>query len=99
LYAGGFEWHDPSESFGDNPQGVENPYKNPQLLESDGSSSTLKIDPARLLSPRLNGVNVYLIGMMGTGKSTVGRVVAKRKLYSTIQLFPTVVPWSGAPSS
>lgn len=28
------------------------------------------------LSDRLRGINVYLIGMMGAGKSTVGRVVA-----------------------
>jgi len=59
LYAGGFQWEDPVES----DQGVENPFKNPNLLkDQDGN---LKIDPARLLSPRLNGVNLYFIGMMG----------------------------------
>ena len=59
LFAGGFQWEDPVES----DQGVENPFKNPNLLKDhDGN---LKIDPGRLLSPRLNGVNLYFIGMMG----------------------------------
>jgi shikimate kinase len=31
------------------------------------------------LGPRLNGANLYLVGMMGSGKSAVGDVVAKRK--------------------
>ena len=62
--AGGFEWEDPRESF---DQGVDNPFKNPALMKpgEDG----MKIDPARLLGPRLNGSNLYLIGMMGTGGS------------------------------
>jgi hypothetical protein len=72
-YAGGFEWEDPTESF---DQGVENPFKNPELMKGEEG---LKIDPARLLGPRLNGVNLYLIGMMGTGKSSVGDKVARRK--------------------
>mmetsp|Transcript_21112 Transcript_21112/g.33979 ORF Transcript_21112/g.33979 Transcript_21112/m.33979 type:complete len:291 (+) Transcript_21112:74-946(+) len=71
-YAGGFEWEDPIESF---DQGVENPFKNPELMNSEEG---LKIDPARLLGPRLNGANLYLIGMMGTGKSSVGDKVARR---------------------
>jgi len=70
LHAGGFEWEDP----GDFDQGVENPFKNEELMKSEG-----KIDPARLLGPRLNGSNLYLVGMMGTGKSTVGDIVARRK--------------------
>ncbi|KAG7345824.1 shikimate kinase [Nitzschia inconspicua] len=76
--AGGFEWEDPTETF---DQGVENPFKNPELLkkkDSDDNDDTMKIDPARLLGPRLNGVNLYLIGMMGTGKSSVGDIVARR---------------------
>jgi SpoVK/Ycf46/Vps4 family AAA+-type ATPase len=71
--AGGFEWEDPTESF---DQGVENPFKNPELLNSEDG---LKIDPFRLLGPRLNGVNLYLVGMMGSGKTAVGDIVARRK--------------------
>jgi hypothetical protein len=83
LYAGGFEWEDPAEAF---DQGVDNPYKNPELnLLKDSSSviedegGELKIDPARLLGPRLNGSNLYFVGMMGSGKSAVGDIVARRK--------------------
>jgi shikimate kinase len=73
LHAGGFEWDDPTEAF---DQGVENPFKNPGLMNSEEG---LKIDPARLLGPRLNGANLYLIGMMGSGKSSVGDIVARRE--------------------
>jgi hypothetical protein len=72
-YAGGFEWEDPTESF---DQGVDNPFKNLDLMKGEEG---LKVDPARLLGPRLNGANLYLIGMMGTGKSSVGDKVARRK--------------------
>lgn len=77
LLAGGFEWEDPTSDEAD--PGVENPYKNPDLLQSDGEDgSSLKVDPARLLSPRLRGCNLYFIGMMGSGKSTIGDIVARR---------------------
>ena len=87
LYAGGFEWEDPTETMLD--QGVDNPYKNPDLLnkvvvddETSGSGPTsMKIDAARLLSPRLNGANLYFVGMMGSGKSSIAKIVAKRKYY------------------
>ena len=71
--AGGFEWEDPTESF---DQGVENPFKNPELMNSEDG---LKIDPFRLLGPRLSGVNLYFVGMMGSGKTAVGDIVARRK--------------------
>lgn len=70
--AGGFEWEDPMEAF---DQGVDNPFKNSELLKGDGD---MKVDPARLLSPRLQGSNLYLIGMMGSGKSSIGDIVARR---------------------
>lgn len=82
LNAGGFEWEDPtSEQF---DQGVENPFKNPELMKAikkdggsdDGNAKT--IDPARLLGPRLQGCNLYLVGMMGSGKSSVGDKLARR---------------------
>jgi shikimate kinase len=74
LLAGGFEWEDPKEVM---DQGVENPFKNPALM--DGSADGMKVDPARLLGPRLSGSNLYFIGMMGSGKTAVGDVVARRK--------------------
>ena len=74
-HAGGFEWEDPTEQF---DQGVDNPFKNPELMNNEEG---MKIDPARLLGPRLNGANLYFIGMMGSGKSHVGDIVARRKFF------------------
>ena len=83
LAAGGFEYEDPTSDQAD--PGVENPYKNPELLNpqdeggsGDDDANTLKVDPARLLSPRLRGCNVYFVGMMGSGKSAVGDALARR---------------------
>ena len=83
LSAGGFEWEDPTSEQAD--PGVDNPFKNPDLLKPDDADSveddeeaSLKVDPARLLSPRLRGCNLYLIGMMGSGKSAVGDALARR---------------------
>lgn len=73
--AGGFEWEDPTGDAFDS--GVENPFKNPELMK--GQEGML-IDPARLLGPRLNGANLYFVGMMGSGKTAVSQIVAKRKL-------------------
>jgi len=75
VNAGGFEWEDPSEG---QDQGVDNPFKNPELMESSSEEGML-IDPSRLLAPRLNGSNLYLVGMMGCGKSTIGNLLARRK--------------------
>jgi hypothetical protein len=73
LNAGGFEWEDPVEAA--DPH-VDNPYLNKELgTDAEG----LKADPARLLAPRLQGTNIYFIGMMGSGKSAVGDVVARSK--------------------
>ena len=74
-YAGGFEWEDPVDD-----QGVENPFKNPELM-NDADGGGMKIDPARLLGPRLQGCNLYFIGMMGTGKSSIGDIVARREFF------------------
>jgi hypothetical protein len=81
LAAGGFEWEDPAEAF---DQRVDNPFKkNTDILTTSSSDEDqdglLKVDPARLLSPRMNGSNLYFIGMMGTGKSSIGKIVARRK--------------------
>jgi shikimate kinase len=73
LKAGGFEWEDPVDAF---DQAVENPFKNPEIMNSEEG---LKIDPARLLAPRLSGSNLYFIGMMGSGKTAVGDIVARRE--------------------
>jgi shikimate kinase len=75
LLAGGFEWEDPTAAF---DQGVENPFKNPDLITTSGGDGDMKIDPARLLGPRLSGSNLYFIGMMGSGKSAVGNTLARR---------------------
>lgn len=78
LSAGGFEWEDPTSDQAD--PGVDNPYKNPELLKgkSGEDGELLKVDPARLLSPRLQGCNLYFIGMMGSGKTAVGDALARR---------------------
>eukprot|EP00591_Stephanopyxis_turris_P008566 CAMPEP_0195518054 /NCGR_PEP_ID=MMETSP0794_2-20130614/12062_1 /TAXON_ID=515487 /ORGANISM="Stephanopyxis turris, Strain CCMP 815" /LENGTH=306 /DNA_ID=CAMNT_0040646957 /DNA_START=104 /DNA_END=1024 /DNA_ORIENTATION=- len=70
LFAGGFEWDDPEEAL---DQGVDNPFN-----KEDPDEDDLKVDPARLLGPRLQGSNLYFVGMMGSGKSAVGDIVAKR---------------------
>lgn len=82
LFAGGFEWEDPQEAF---DQGVSNPFakeedenKNEENNEKKVDENGMKVDPARLLGPRLQGCNLYFIGMMGSGKSVVGDIVAKR---------------------
>jgi hypothetical protein len=85
--AGGFEWEDPAEAF---DQAVDNPFKNTDVLV-DPQDGMLKIDPARLLAPRMNGSNLYFIGMMGSGKSAVGKIVAKRKWIQDISSWPTMV--------
>jgi shikimate kinase len=72
LSAGGFEWEDPSEAF---DQGVENPFKSEVLV---GSDEKIKSSAGRLLGPRLNGSNVYFVGIMGSGKSAVGDILARR---------------------
>ena len=85
LQAGGFEWEDPTDEQFD--QGVENPFKNPELMKAikkdgeddDDDENAKTIDPARLLGPRLQGSNLYLVGMMGSGKSSVGDKLARRK--------------------
>jgi len=68
LHAGGFEWEDPDEVA--EREGVDNPFEK----EKEGAVG----DAARLLGPRLQGSNLYFVGMMGCGKSAVGSVVAKR---------------------
>jgi len=70
--AGGFEWEDPIEAF---DQEVENPFKN---NEFDFGDDNFKVDPARLLSPRLQGSNLYFVGMMGCGKTSVANSLARR---------------------
>lgn len=82
LQAGGFEWEDPSDAF---DQGVDNPFKNPDLMKD--SEGNMKVDPARLLGPRLQGSNLYFIGMMGSGKSAVGDVIARREYIYTCSYY------------
>ena len=51
----------------------------------------MKIDPARLLGPRLQGSNIYFIGMMGSGKSAVGDVVARRECTSALIVLKDII--------
>jgi hypothetical protein len=74
-FAGGFAFEDPEEQ--NTNVDVENPFKK-RDVEDD---SLMKIDPARLLGPRLQGTNLYFVGMMGSGKSVVGDLLARRKYY------------------
>merc|ERR1719469_677978 len=55
LQAGGFEWEDPTEKF---DQEVDNPFKKNTELGAEENEDAMKIDPARLLGPRLQGSNV-----------------------------------------
>jgi hypothetical protein len=87
VKAGGFEWEDPMGAEFD--QGVENPFKNPDLMKG---KDDMTIDPARLLAPRLSGVNLYLVGMMGSGKTAVSSIIAKRKLLSVLQAVSLPLP-------
>ena len=84
LAAGGFEWDDPMGDAYD--QGVENPFKNPDLMKKKEDGQDMLIDPARLLGPRLNGANLYFIGMMGSGKTAVAEIIAKRKWQHFIRI-------------
>jgi len=88
LKAGGFAWEDPAEAF---DQGVDNPFKNTDLMTD--AEGNMKIDPARLLAPRLQGSNLYFIGMMGSGKSAIGDIVARRE--SSLQAFAVQIIESG----
>jgi len=77
LNAGGFEWVDPT----DDSQSVENPFKDEELMKKitdEKKGTNASSDPARLLGPRLQGSNIYLVGMMGSGKSSVGDKLARR---------------------
>ena len=45
----------------------------------------------------LQGVNVYLIGMMGAGKSTVGKVLAEKLRYTFLDTDDLIVQAAGQP--
>lgn len=80
VFAGGFAFEDPDEQNND----VANPFK--KLGGSGDDDSLMKIDPARLLGPRLQGTNLYFVGMMGSGKSVIGDLLARSKFPSCIFL-------------
>ena len=63
---GGFEYQPPDSA-------PSNPYSSG---EKDGEPKTA--DAARLLAPRLGGTNLYLVGLMGSGKTAVGSSLALR---------------------
>ncbi len=47
------------------------------------------------MSSLLQGVNLYLIGMMGTGKTTVGRLLAKQLAYGFVDTDDVIVQAAG----
>lgn len=47
------------------------------------------------MSSLLQGVNLYLIGMMGTGKTTVGRLLAKELKYGFVDTDDVIVQAAG----
>ncbi|MFO7628586.1 MAG: shikimate kinase [Prochlorococcaceae cyanobacterium] len=54
-------------------------------------------DPAdRALARRLKGLNIYLVGMMGAGKSAVGRPLARRLGYRFIDADTTLEQAAGS---
>lgn len=75
LSAGGFEWEDPTEAV---DQGVENPFKNPDLMKSR-EGEDMKIDPARLLGPRLNGSNLYLYVWLCLSEATLASTSQRKQ--------------------
>ena len=62
---------------------------------SPGASSAA--DPALELRRRLQGVNLYLIGMMGCGKSAVGRPLAEALGYRFLDADTSVEQVAGKP--
>ena len=62
---------------------------------SPGASSGA--DPALELRRRLQGVNLYLIGMMGSGKSAVGRPLAEALGYRFLDADTSVEQVAGKP--
>lgn len=94
LSAGGFEWDDPQEKLdqgvsnpfkndeltGDSSSSSSSNSGSDSDSGSDSADDAddLKVDPARLLGPRLEGCNIYFVGMMGCGKTAVGDIVARR---------------------
>ncbi|GMH65858.1 hypothetical protein TrST_g225 [Triparma strigata] len=68
LHVGGFDYQ-PDDEIPSNPITAE---------KADDIEEGFTPDPARLLSPRLGGTNLYLVGLMGSGKSAVGRELALR---------------------
>lgn len=52
------------------PCGANEHYLSPRLLACVQELS-------KILAEQLSGTSIYLIGLMGTGKSTAGRIIAK----------------------
>ncbi|GMH64444.1 hypothetical protein TrLO_g8300 [Triparma laevis f. longispina] len=73
---GGFDYQ-PDDDIPDNPLTSSKPPP-PNPLDDPTSPDSLTPDPARLLSPRLGGTNLYLIGLMGSGKSAIAQTLALR---------------------
>ena len=62
-----------------------------------GPETSPSSDPAQTLRQRLQGVNLYLIGMMGSGKSAVGRPLAEALGYRFLDADTSLEQVAGKP--
>jgi len=76
---------------------MENEYAGQYSLVEFISVSGLRQSVEQRLSDRLKGINLYLIGMMGVGKSTVGQLVAQSLGYQFFDTDAVIEQVAGQP--
>ncbi len=73
------------------------PHPSPGASSQPGAEGSGAGDPALDLRQRLQGVNLYLIGMMGSGKSAVGRPLAEALGYRFLDADTSIEQVAGKP--